>query len=357
MLRKLLSATGILPQLRSVLKESVRAQVGPIHADTARLTKQVERLSHQVDVLQQSVAALQTGLARAERAERQVSQMRSIQRLNDKQAELVSRLPALLAASDVLTHVRQAIFAAPLQMDPYPHIVVTDVMPPEIYRLLVKAIPPATFFSDRDPIKQNLRVPFESGPTLSCEMWKFMDTVVAREAIRPAVLEVFRQPLVEMWDRVFGADFRSRVEALPQAISGGRVMLRRPGYYLAPHRDPKRTMLTCLMYLAGRHADDTYGTEIYRVRNDRESSITQTYYPEQNGGQCELVKVVPNRPNSMLVFLNSHGAHGARIPADAPADTERHAYQFYLGPEQEALNALIQDLPPERAAMWQSKAS
>ena len=60
-------------------------------------------------------------------------------------------------------------------------------------------------------------------------------------------------------------------------------------------------------------------------------------------------------PNTMLVFLNSGGAHGAAIPDDAPADLERYTYQFYLGPSPEALEALVRDLPPERQAMWRSK--
>jgi len=133
-------------------------------------------------------------------------------------------------------------------------------------------------------------------------------------------------------------------------------MLRRPGYHLAPHRDPKRSIATCLLYLAQPGDRDVYGTEIYRVVDDGEASYTQTYYPEQDGRRCELVKVIPYRPNTMLAFLNSRGAHGASIPPDAPADLERYTCQFYLGPESTSLSALIDALPPGRQALWRSKA-
>jgi len=57
----------------------------------------------------------------------------------------------------------------------------------------------------------------------------------------------------------------------------------------------------------------------------------------------------------MLVFLNSSGAHGATIPADAGADLERLSYQFYVAPENAALGELIRTLPRERRTMWQNK--
>jgi hypothetical protein len=114
-------------------------------------------------------------------------------------------------------------------------------------------------------------------------------------------------------------------------------------------------MLTCLMYLAREGDSEGYGTQIFRVHGDAEADYKQTYYPEQAGGRCELVKVVPYRPNSMLVFLNSRGAHGADIAADAPSELERFTYQFYVAPLNEALSALIRSLPPTHRVKWRNK--
>ena len=132
-------------------------------------------------------------------------------------------------------------------------------------------------------------------------------------------------------------------------------MLRRPGYHLGPHRDPKRAMLTCLLYLAREGDSEAHGTQIFRVRDDSEASYKQTYYPGAEGRECELVKVVPFKPNTMLVSLNSTGAHGATIPADAPSDLERYTYQFYVAPLNEALAALIKSLPSPKRAMWSNR--
>ena len=211
------------------------------------------------------------------------------------------------------------------------------------------------FFGARDPVKQNLRVPFDFAPTLATRVWRFLDETVSRDAIRPAVLEKFHDEVPQYYESLCGTALAAEAAALPQAVSGGRLMLRRPGYHRAPHRDPKRTVVTCLIYLARSKDNEAYGTRIFRVHGDREAGYTQTFYPEEEGCRCELVKTVPFRANSALMFLNSRGAHGAEIPADAPADVQRFSFQFYIGPGAEAFDALLQQLPQERRTLWASK--
>jgi len=292
---------------------------------------------------------------RAASAERRALQLKYTMRLDEKQQEDLAGLDRLLDERRIIAHIRQAIAATPIETDPYPHIVVDKLFPEDFYKLLRKAIPPPAFFGDRDPIKQNLRLPMSFGPKLSVRVMNFLEEVVASQAICPAVIEKFDELLQPHYDSLFGSERRERARRLSQSISNGRVMLRRPGYHLAPHRDPKRSMITCLLYFAGTKDSEEYGTHIYRVADDRESSFAQTYYPEESGSRCELVKTVPYRSNTMLVFLNATGgAHGASIPVDASAALERYSYQFYIGPVGDEFTALIADLPPERQALWRS---
>ena len=261
----------------------------------------------------------------------------------------------MLDEPQIQAHVSRAIDAAEMRSEPFDHIVVEQVLPAAVYDLLIAAIPPAVFFDDHDPIKQNLAFPIGFGPALTTLVWGFVDTTVSRRIIQPAVLEKFHEPLQGHDDTIFGPSFHARANALPTLSSGGRLMLRRPGYHLAPHRDPKRSYLTCLLYLARHGDDEAHGTQLFHVMNDREASYKQTYYPEADSCRCELATVVPFRPNTMLVFLNSRGAHGATIPADAVDHPERYSYQFYVAPENAALGTLIRELPPDRRTMWQNK--
>ncbi len=352
---------GVAARLRSAWMHDVQREIKPLRnelrsvgRDVARLTADVDRLRRQLADVSASMAAM---TERQQKRDRQLAQAAAIARLNDKQRDLIEGLPQLLDEARVASHTSAAIARAAVHDTPFPYMVVDDVLPPDVYRTLLRAIPPVEFFGDADPIKQNIRIPFEYGPALATGVWRFVDDAIAHRTIVPAVTERFSRELERHYQSLFGDALAKRAASLPQSPSGGRLMLRRPGYRLNPHRDPKRTMLTCLLYLARPGDDEAYGTELYRVENERESSYTQTYYPEQEGCRCELVRTVPYRPNSMLVFLNGRGAHGAHIPAAAPATLERFAYQFYVGPGGDELSALIAELPRDKRDLWQDKGS
>ena len=333
----------------------VRRLLDPDGVDAINSLKlEVRRLGKRLEQLEEAQREA-TELVR--RADRTSMQIKLVSVLNREQQDDLRRASGLLEDIRVAEHVRRAVAAAALQTDPYEHVVVDRVFPDDVYDLLIRAIPPPEFFSDRDPIKQNLTFPMEFGPTLAATVWGYMDEVIARQIVRPAVLDKFHEPLQGYFESTFGAAHLERANSLPQSSSGGRLMLRRPGYHLAPHRDPKHAMLTCLLYLARPGDSEEYGTQVFRVLDDSEAEYKTTYYPQEEGRTCELVRVVPFKPNSMLVMLNFRGAHGATIPRDAPPDLERYTYQFYVAPLHEALSSLVKTLPADQRARWRSKAA
>ncbi len=343
MLTTLIKRLGLAGRLRQAWKADIAAT-------SDRLRKIIAGVAHTAE-------SLTTRVERLERLERDTQQIKEAFRLNEQQRALVASLDTLLDPARITAHIRNAIAAAPLETDPFPHIVVERLLPDDVYALALQAIPPGVFFTDGDPIKRNMKVPMEFGPTVASRFWTFVDTVVAKEAIGPAIFEKFAEPLRSHYETLFGAAALDRARALPVSVSAGRLMLRRPGYHLDPHRDPKRAVVTSLLYFARPHDSEAHGTQIFRVTGDKEATFTETYYPEQHGGRCELVKLVPFRPNTALMFVNSGGAHGADIPADASRKIERYAFQFYIGPDAADLEALVARLPPGRQAMWRSKKS
>jgi hypothetical protein len=342
MFARILKQTNLVNRLRSAWRHDADEAMKPLRKEVRRLARQVEELQ----------VTLQETAVRAARGDRAAAQLRMIAELDTQQRDQVAALPALLRHMDIAAHIQRMVAEAPLIAAPFPHIVIDPLLPAPIYDLLLESMPPLPFFTDHDPVKQDLHLPITLAPALAMSVWNYMDGVIARQMIQPSVLAKFHGPLQHHFDNVFGPEFRDQANALPQLSSGGRLMLRRPGYYLAPHRDPKRSLMTCLMYLARPGDDEAHGTQLFAVTDDREAPFKQTYYPDL--AQCELKKVVPFRPNSMLVFLNSNGAHGATIPAEAK-DVERYTYQFYVAPDNAALGALIRELPPERRVTWQNR--
>jgi hypothetical protein len=255
------------------------------------------------------------------------------------------------------THLRRAITDAGLATDPGPHMVVPDVLPAEIYAHLLKTMPPPEAFEVADKVKANF-LPSTTANVAppTAEAWSWFHTDIVDGLLSPILLDAFRPCLTAAYRTQFG-DKVDDALALPHHAFQGRLMLRRPGYRLKPHRDKKTAALTGLIYFARPGDSPDYGTELYRVSDDQDAPIMKTYYPEANGGRAELARTVPFVGNSALIFMNVPGmAHGAGIPPDAP-QTERYAYQFYVGPPRSELARLVQRLSPELARGWKLKSS
>ena len=242
----------------------------------------------------------------------------------------------------VATHVAVAIDRAQLDTDPMAHLVVDDLLPRETYDALVDAIPPAELFSDKDDRKQNFKLhAVDAAPEWTVTALSVMEDIIIPRMIVPALLQKFDAHVCATYEKKYGATLGSQVAALPHIATAGRLMLRRPGYHLEPHLDPDRVVVTCLIYFARPGDDESFGTSFYRINGDPVINRRNTFFPRNEGYSCDLVKTAPFRPNTAVAFVNAGGAHGAGIPASAPAGTERYAYQFYVSPEPAALAALI----------------
>jgi hypothetical protein len=275
-------------------------------------------------------------------------QLMVIERLDWEQRKDFDRLSTDLDAARIGDHVRRAVASSTLHLDPFPHVVVDEWLPRPFYDIVIRALPPAIFFADREVSRQRLPVPFPVAPAYSQRVWRFLADDVVSCSLRDALAARFEAAVrdyVETFCPIPGG-FNERLQP-----SDGRIMLRRPGYVIPPHRDPKWGFVTGLVYLARPGDNEAYGTQLYRLREDREAPNDKPLYVEEQ--QCELVKAVPFRPNTLLAFLNSTGAHGASIPQDAtPASLERYVYQFRLGPNTAAIKRLLAAMPTERRRVW-----
>jgi len=279
------------------------------------------------------------------------SQLRSVLRRDAELDIHESRLDVVFGKTDIGAHVAAAIDRATLNLDPFPYAIVDDLLPNHVYKALLRAIPPLELFADRPVNKQQLNVPFELAPAYARRVWRFMTDVVAPDFITPEVLEKFHEPLAG-WISANWPDVDP--QSVQMHSSKGRLMLRRRGYRIPPHRDPKWGFITCLFYLARPQDSDAWGTQIYAVDADQEARGAAPHWIDP--ARCRLVADIPFRPNRTFIFLNSYGAHGSHIPDDAkPATLERYAYQFRIGPTAESAEAMMATLSGEKRAMWAGK--
>ncbi len=307
------------------------------------LMARLEAVTNEVRHAGESVAAL---LARE-------SQLRAVLRAVASFEDEIARLPAILDEERIVSHMRAAVERATLRLDPFPHAVIEDVFPHSFYAALLRGIPPGELFGDKARNKEHVNVPLTVAPAYSRRVWNFL-VYELQHQLQPLLVGLFREPLGQWiageWPGLAADPFAPPMEL---GTADGRIMRRGRGYHVSPHRDPKWGFMTGILYLARPHDSEAWGTQLFAVDGDEEAVGTAPHWIDR--GRCRLVADVPYRPNTMLVMLNSCGAHGAHIPADAqPEDLQRHIYQFRIGPGT-AIPRLLAMLPEPRRALWAGK--
>jgi len=332
-----------VPQLRS-LGEKLRE-------DQKEMTRQLRTISRQLDQLEETLKGQQRILDMVPELQAQVRRCVTVYTKDAGQRDLLAALHAKLGdGKRMAAHAAAAVARAQLDLDPFPHIVIDQLLPEDIASELMSAMPSNAFFKTEDMTRQELEVPFAFAPEYSRVMWNtFFDKVIA-EAMVPALMEKFR-PALDDFLRTHWPELGSMAAAgINLRVSNSRLLLRRPGYVIKPHRDPRWAFLTCLVYLPQTADHQVYGTQLYRLRQEPEVTHSSPLWLDRS--ECELVKDVPARRNTAVVFLNSTGAHGASIPSDAPKNVERFLYQVQFGVDQKTKERLIAGVPDAARSSW-----
>ena len=329
------------------LEDAAREANETLRANRTRLHEMEQRLESAEKIL------ATVNEPRLKAIERGAAQLGLASRTNDRQAPLIAQFVSRFDPRAISEHVTQAVNAAALDPLPCAHLVIEELFPPDFYSLLVDSLPEPAFFPSRDPIKMNLRpVNFKVVPALTRLMWEFVDADVTR-SIADSALKRLNPFIRSRYAAMFGDQYADTVMALPHRAFGGRLMLRRPGYSQKPHLDPKRSSATVLIYVARPGDPEEVGTAFYSLADTVSPVRTSTYYPQDHGVACTLVKHVPFRPNTAVVFVNAEGAHGAEIPKGvAPDDLLRYAFMHYIGPDVPQLLQFVSTLPPTEQQGW-----
>jgi len=316
---------------------------------TAAPAQSVALVERQCAEILEQVKAMRDELSRLAVRE---SELRAVLERETELELHVDRLKKTLRKTSTAENLAAAIDGAELHLEPFPYIVVDNLVGAMLYDALLEGIPPVALFENKPAGKQHLDVPFALAPLYSQRVWQYMTGELIPKVITPHILDKFRAQIDE-WIA------RNWPDLPPESVglhgTSGRIMLRRRGYRILPHRDPKWSFITCILYLARPGDAETWGTQLYAVDEDQEAKSAAPYWIDEK--YCRLVEDVAFRPNRLLVFLNSVGAHGAHIPADAQPETlERYIYQFRVGPTPDAIAMLKSMLPEERRPLWTGKA-
>ena len=333
-------------QVESQFKESAASREAHA-AKLSELASQLSQIQATLGTLTTSIDSLNSQVTSVTRRCDQLSVAAERLSIDEDRAPAFARV---LDAPGVRAHVADALDRSPLVLDPFPHVVIDNLLPAALYTALIDTMPPRVLFEDNPVNKQQLRVPPRLAGAAASRLWRFMVAEVVEGQLQQTLVDKFREPLTEFTRRFWPS---VNLEDIGFKGSDGRIILRRRGYAIPPHRDPKWGWLTLILYLAKPGDPDTWGTQLYRVSDDVEAPGAQPFWMQAHDNV--LAKDVRFLPNRALVFLNSDGSHGASLPAEAPEDFERYIYQCRVGPDGPTLERLKALLTPEARAKWEGK--
>jgi hypothetical protein len=340
---RVVRAVDIVPHLQNLGEE--------LRDDQKTLWRQLRTIARQLEHLEDTLKRQEKVLAGIPELQTEVRRCVAAYTSDARQAH---RLPAVRArlgdGEQIAAHTEAAVAKAPLELDPFPHIIIDELLPDDVCSELIRALPPKPFFQTENATRQKLDIPCLFAPEYSRIVWGLIYNKVIARAMVTALTEKFR-PALDRFIHVQWPALGSLAQSgISLRVTNSRLLLRRPGYKIKPHRDPRWAFLTALVYLPISTEDESYGTQLYRLRH--EPAVTHSAPLWVDGSDCELVTEVPARRNTALVFLNSTGAHGASIPSDAPAGTERYLYQVHFGVDEETKQRLMARAAGDVRSTW-----
>ena len=232
-----------------------------------------------------------------------------------------------------------------IRLDPFPHIVVPDVLDEDTHRALNESFPPFSVigWAGSPPPGSNRRYQLSAwlianGSDLP-PVWKEFVSLHASPAFFAEVVALFRDHWPAALKQALGGDLLGHPMGLllrdsfdsARILQDARIEINTPVTVAAgpsssrgPHLDTPNRLFTCLYYL--RHPDDDAvggDLELFRWKNGPIADIDTYALPPES---VDVVATVPYRANQMVIFPQGIDAiHGVGVRHPTP-HTRRYVF-------------------------------
>lgn len=241
----------------------------------------------------------------------------------------------------VKQHVAERLRAACVNQDPFPHLVVDEILPwsvvSDIHRYWPEASQEKTLgqlgrviggdytarkvvpFSIMEKMLDAARLPF----------WTSMREILYGQEFNGGLLQALQEPLNNRRERIakegkktFGPD--------------SLIVEDSEGYSIKPHTDMPKRLMTVLIYLPEDMSMTQYGTSFYRPKVDMSGKDLRQHHPFELFDRVATVDFIPNR---LVAFIRDDNTfHGVETVTAPPHPRRLIIHQL------EAMSA-----PPNRA--------
>src|SRR5688572_14712058 len=113
--------------------------------------------------------------------------------VDSEQLDRLRNLASVWDAAAVAQHVRDAVAAAPLLTDPFPHLIIEPLLPDTAFRALVDSVPADEFFEGGKHLNlRGLGLSTSPVPLMTFLVWRSLRYDIIGPVLGPAIAERFR---------------------------------------------------------------------------------------------------------------------------------------------------------------------
>lgn len=270
--------------------------------------------------------------------------------------------------ADLRAHIEQKIRSARLEILPFPHMIINDFLPQEVYDKVLefnlfttndgtpwnsgsgktgttsRALN-ATPYQLRSQINFHKRAPeFEASPEVT-EFWDMIQSTFLSDTWFPRT--IFAK-FPEYFYLRFGEN-AERDDFWTICRKALFVQRHKMGYDLGPHTDIPTRIFTCLFSFPETTGYEQYGTAL--LRHTTPYTISTGHRHHSFDG-FETVKMNEYKPNNFMCFFKTVHAFHAVPPIKEELPNQRYGMQFQF---HEPLKGLLQELGASIAPSAQEK--
>ena len=205
-----------LQDLGDKLREDQKEMARQLRAISRQLERLDETFSRKLEQLDQTLKRQEDVIASVPALHTEVQQCLTSYKTDARHADRLPALRVSLGDSNRLAaHAAAAVARTPLQLDPFPHVVIENLLPEDAADELVGALPSSVFFK-KNAMRHQLQVPFVFAPAYSRLVWSIFFEKVITETLLPALTEKFR-PALDDFVRTHWPHLRSMAAARHRA--------------------------------------------------------------------------------------------------------------------------------------------
>jgi hypothetical protein len=252
----------------------------------------------------------------------------------------------------VRERVEKKIASATLERSPFPHLVIEEFFPADVYAKIMaynpfkdnrgvewapkshsKETSSRTPYFARKQINFHASDPFDAPPEARA-FWEEMRDVFLKDhwfdkLVAASYPEYFS---IRFGDLFQDADFHDQFKR--------ELFLQRhePGYYIGPHTDIPTRVFTCIFSFAEREGFEEYGTQLL-AHKDRLTRCSG--YDHYGFEDFTVKKIAPYKPNNFLLFFKTRQSFHSVAAIDETVPNQRYGMQFqYYEPARGLFNDL-----------------